>query len=193
MASASHKDYKRLTVLGDGGVGKTALTIQLVNQHFVETYDPTIEDSYTKQCHVDGVSTLLEILDTAGQDEYTALMAQWIEEGNGYVLVYSIIDRSSFDRAKEIYEIIARYHDGDSSKIALVLVGNKCDMESKRDVPMDEAQSVAAEWKCKLIEASAKEKINVEEAFFEVVRKVRLNEGWVPDTVGGDGCKCTIL
>ena len=47
-------------------------------------------------------------------------------------------------------------------------------MESKRDVPMDEAQSVAAEWKCKLIEASAKEKINVEEAFFEVVRKVPL-------------------
>jgi len=177
MAKPS-SDYKRLTVLGDGGVGKTALTIQLVNQHFVQTYDPTIEDSYTKQCHIDSVSTLLEILDTAGQDEYTALMAQWIAEGSGYLIVYSIIDRHSFDRAKEIYEIIARYHDNDPTKIACVLVGNKCDMTEGREVTEEEAGALAEKWLCEAIETSAKTKHNVEKAFFDVVRAIREKENF---------------
>ena len=113
----------KLVVLGDGGVGKTALTIQvgletrslkeekkkknaternsitngkqLCLNHFVETYDPTIEDSYRKQVVIDQQSCMLEVLDTAGQEEYTALRDQWIRDGEGFVLVYSITSRSS--------------------------------------------------------------------------------------------------
>ena len=55
-----------------GGVGKSALTIQLIQNHFVEEYDPTIEDSYRKQVVIDGETCLLDILDTAGQEEYSA-------------------------------------------------------------------------------------------------------------------------
>jgi GTPase KRas protein len=62
----------KIVVLGDGGVGKTALTIQLCLSHFVETYDPTIEDSYRKQVVIDEIPCVLEVLDTAGQEEYTA-------------------------------------------------------------------------------------------------------------------------
>lgn len=52
----------KIVVLGDGGVGKTALTIQLCLNHFVETYDPTIEDSYRKQVVIDDQACIMEIL-----------------------------------------------------------------------------------------------------------------------------------
>lgn len=63
------REYK-LVVVGGGGVGKSALTIQFVQSHFVDEYDPTIEDSYRKQFVVDEEVALLDVLDTAGQEEY---------------------------------------------------------------------------------------------------------------------------
>ncbi|KAL1117803.1 hypothetical protein AAG570_004118 [Ranatra chinensis] len=68
-------EYK-LVVVGAGGVGKSALTIQLIQNHFVDEYDPTIEDSYRKQVVIDGETCLLDILDTAGQEEYSAMREQ---------------------------------------------------------------------------------------------------------------------
>ena len=59
------REYK-IVVLGSGGVGKSALTVQFVQGIFVEKYDPTIEDSYRKQVEVEGQQCMLEILDTAG-------------------------------------------------------------------------------------------------------------------------------
>lgn len=86
----------KLVVLRDGGVGKTALTIQLCLNHFVETYDPTIEDSYRKQVQIDNQSCMMEVLNTSGQNEYIALRDQWIRNGEGFILVYSTSLRSSF-------------------------------------------------------------------------------------------------
>ncbi|KAI5288039.1 Ras GTPase ras2, partial [Ascosphaera acerosa] len=74
--------------------------------HFVETYDPTIEDSYRKQVVIDGQSCMLEVLDTAGQEEYIALRDQWIRDGEGFILVYSITSRSSFSRMQKFYQQI---------------------------------------------------------------------------------------
>ena len=59
-----------LVVMGAGGVGKSAITLSFMRNQFVEEYDPTIEDSYCKECLVDGVETTLDITDTAGQEEY---------------------------------------------------------------------------------------------------------------------------
>ena len=66
-----------------GGVGKSALTIQLIQNHFVDEYDPTIEDSYRKQVVIDGETCLLDILDTAGQEEYSAMRDQYMRTGEG--------------------------------------------------------------------------------------------------------------
>ncbi|CEI96969.1 Putative Ras-like protein 2 [Rhizopus microsporus] len=63
------REYK-LVMVGGGGVGKSALTIQFIQSHFVDEYDPTIEDSYRKQCIIDSETALLDVLDTAGQEEY---------------------------------------------------------------------------------------------------------------------------
>lgn len=75
MSKAFTREYK-IVVVGGGGVGKSALTIQFIQSQFVDEYDPTIEDSYRKQCHIDGESVLLDVLDTAGQEEYSAMREQ---------------------------------------------------------------------------------------------------------------------
>ncbi|KAK4983706.1 RAS2 protein [Elasticomyces elasticus] len=183
----------KLVVLGDGGVGKTALTIQLCLNHFVETYDPTIEDSYRKQVQIDGQSCMLEVLDTAGQEEYTALRDQWIRDGEGFVLVYSISSRSSFTRIQKFHHQIQRVKESAnagsptypgsplSSTMAgatygpapVMLVGNKCDRVTEREVSTQEGSALAKELGCDFIEASAKNCINVERAFYDVVRSLR--------------------
>lgn len=61
----------KITVLGQGGCGKTAFTIRLCSNHFVEDYDATIENSYRRQVVIDGEAAVLDILDTAGQEEYS--------------------------------------------------------------------------------------------------------------------------
>jgi GTPase KRas len=72
MSRGSIREYK-IVIVGGGGVGKSALTIQFIQSQFVDEYDPTIEDSYRKQCDIDGQVSILDILDTAGQEEYSAM------------------------------------------------------------------------------------------------------------------------
>merc|ERR1712117_895240 len=92
----------KIVVLGAGGVGKSALTLRLISDEFAEEYDPTIEDSYRKQVAIDGKPALLDVLDTAGQEEYASLQDQWIREGDGYLIVYAINNKASFDEAEII-------------------------------------------------------------------------------------------
>lgn len=163
-------EYK-LVVVGGGGVGKSALTIQLIQNHFIDEYDPTIEDSYRKQVTIDEETSLLDILDTAGQEEYSAMRDQYMRTGEGFLCVYAITSRSSFDEISAFREQILRVKDEDH--VPMVLVGNKCDLEEERQVPMGEGQDLAKSFNCPFIESSAKQRINVEEAFFELVREIR--------------------
>ena len=88
------RDYK-IVVLGAGGVGKSSITVQFVQGVYVESYDPTIEDSYRKQIEVDGRACDLEILDTAGVAQFTAMRELYIKSGKGFLLVYSVTDENS--------------------------------------------------------------------------------------------------
>ncbi|KAI8613968.1 putative small G-protein Ras2 [Chytriomyces sp. MP71] len=162
----------RIVVLGDGGVGKTALTIQLCLNHFVETYDPTIEDSYNKQVVIDDQPCNLEVLDTAGQEEYTALRDQWIRDGEAFLLVYSITSRATFYRIEQFREQILRVKDTEDV-IPMMLVGNKCDRVGEREVSKEEGIYLASKLQCEFIETSAKTRVNVERAFYNVVRALR--------------------
>ena len=71
----------RMVVVGDGGVGKSALTIQFFQKLFVTDYDPTIEDSYIQHCQVDNEWCVLDVLDTAGQEEFSAMREQYMRKG----------------------------------------------------------------------------------------------------------------
>jgi len=207
MASKSSqflREYK-LVVVGGGGVGKSALTIQFIQSHFVDEYDPTIEDSYRKQCVIDDEVALLDVLDTAGQEEYSAMREQYMRTGEGFLLVYSITSRSSFEEISTFHQQILRVKDKDYFPI--IIVANKCDLENERQVSSQEGREFAKHWQCRFIETSAKQKINVDESFYNLVREIRrytvatqLNGVGQGGAGGGDrnnndstGCSCIMM
>lgn len=138
---------------------------------------------------------MLEVLDTAGQEEYTSLRDQWIRDGEGFVLVYSITSRSSFSSIQKFYNQIQLVKEsansgsptaagylssqmngassGPPAPVPVMLVGNKCDKAVERAVSSQEGTALAKELGCDFVEASAKNCINVEKAFFDVVRQLR--------------------
>ena len=95
-------------VLGDGGVGKSALTLQYVQNNFLDYHDPTIEDAYVHRTTVDGQACLLDILDTAGQAEFTAMREQYMRGGEGFLICYSIANRHSFNEAEEYWNLVLK-------------------------------------------------------------------------------------
>lgn len=137
---------------------------------------------------------MLEVLDTAGQEEYTALRDQWIRDGEGFVLVYSITSRASFSRIQKFYNQIKMVKESANSgspsgasylgspihtpsgpplPVPVMLVGNKSDKAVERAVSAQEGQALAKDLGCEFVEASAKNCINVEKAFYDVVRMLR--------------------
>ncbi|KAG1661795.1 Ras-like protein 2 [Nymphon striatum] len=171
----------KLVVVGGGGVGKSAITIQFIQSYFVTDYDPTIEDSYTKQCVIDDVVAKLDVLDTAGQEEFSAMREQYMRSGEGFLLIFSVDDRNRFElfySYQEFFDEIYKFHKQilrvkDRDEFPMLLVGNKADLESKRTVSVDEANSAAAHLKISYIECSAKLRTNIDQAFYDLVRVVR--------------------
>merc|ERR1711862_114388 len=182
------REYK-IVVLGSGGVGKSALTVQFVQGIFVEKYDPTIEDSYRKQVEVDSSQCMLEILDTAGTEQFTAMRDLYMKNGQGFVLVYSITAQSTFNDLQDLREQILRVKDTDD--VPMVLVGNKCDPEDERVVGKDQGLNLARKFNgCTFLEASAKTKNNVDQIFHDLIRQIRAtdNTGDKPTKPKKSGC-----
>ncbi|KAI0048003.1 ras protein [Auriscalpium vulgare] len=163
-------DSWRIAVLGDGGVGKTALAVQFTLNCFVETYDPTIEDAYRKQLVVDNRLCFVEVIDTAGQEEYATLRDQWVREGQGFILVYSIASRATFDRLEVFRMSMLRVK---RQKPIFMLVGNKADKQLEREVTREEGVQLARVFGCEFLETSAKTAQNVERLFTSLVRSLR--------------------
>lgn len=117
---------------------------------------------------------LVETLDTAGQEEYTALRDQWIRDGEGFLLVYSITSRHAFEKIKAFHDQILNIKK--DSPTTVVLVGNKCDLGDTpdREVSTEEGAALAKELDTRtFFETSAKTRINVDSAFEEVVRGIQ--------------------
>jgi len=172
----------KIVVLGDGGVGKSCLTIQFTQNHFVREYDPTIENSYRKQITIDDEACILDILDTAGQEEYAVMRDQYINSGEGFLLVFSLTSRSSFKSLSELREKILQVKDCDA-EFPMVIVGNKCDLEKERLVTTAEVKEIISHWpNVGYLEASAKSRINVEESFKAIVREIKRYKVGGPST-----------
>eukprot|EP00761_Pharyngomonas_kirbyi_P012626 gb/GECH01012653.1/.p1 GENE.gb/GECH01012653.1/~~gb/GECH01012653.1/.p1 ORF type:complete len:194 (+),score=32.16 gb/GECH01012653.1/:1-582(+) len=163
-------EYK-LVVVGAGGVGKTALTVQFTQQVFEDEYNPTIEDTYRKDVMIDDITYTMNILDTAGQEEYAVLRDQYWRTGDGFLLVYDITNPNSFDEIHTFYEQICRAKDVEYYPI--VLVANKSDLEDQRAVSATEGKDLAKKNGWPFFETSAKRRINVEESFNSLVRFIR--------------------
>ncbi|XP_078485602.1 ras-related protein M-Ras [Ciona intestinalis] len=162
----------KLVVVGDGGVGKSALTIQFFQKMFVEEYDPTIEDSYIQHTDIDGQWCILDVLDTAGQEEFSAMREQYMRTGDGFLIVYSVTDRASYDHVPEFHDLILRVKD--ETQFPALLVANKVDLVHQRVVEEDEGKEMARQFQIPYIETSAKDPPqNVDKAFQDIVRLIR--------------------
>ncbi|CAD7681140.1 unnamed protein product [Nyctereutes procyonoides] len=161
------REYQ-VVVLGSGGVGKSALTVQFVTGSFIEKYDPTIEDFYRTEIEVDSSPSVLEILDTAGTEQFASHAGPDIK------------------RMRDQIIRVKRYE-----RVPMILVGNKVDLEGEREVSYGEGKALAEEWSCPFMETSAKNKASVDELFAEIVRQ--MNYAAQPN--GDEGCcsACVIL
>lgn len=190
--SSGGSDEYSLVVVGSGGVGKSCLTVRFLKDEFTADYDPTIEESYRKTVNIDERSCVLNIVDTAGQQEYTALRDQHLSSGNAFLLVFSLLDKATLNEALALRKSILNLKADEGIKnVPFVLAGNKCDVPAgERDVqPADiEAALASANAKNNLpfVETSAKDNIGVREAFEILVREARKMAG---NGNGGSGSK----
>lgn len=148
MSTRSHKKV----VVGSGGVGKSCLTIRFLKDEFIGEYDPTIEENFRKNVTVDGYECTLNIVDTAGQQEYSSLRDQQLRTGQGFILCFAINDETSFNEAKELHAAILRAKE---ARPPIVLCGNKVDLPD-RQVETAVAKAYADSVKSAYFETSAK-------------------------------------
>ena len=163
------REYK-IVVLGSGAVGKSSITVRFVQGIFLTKYDPTIEDSYRKQLELEGNQYVLEILDTAGTEQFTAMRDLYMKTGQGFVLVYSIIAQSTYNDLDPIHDQIVRVRDTDD--VPIVVVGNKCDLESQRIVSQEDGKALAERYFADFLEVSAKAEIRVNDIFTTLIKKI---------------------
>ena len=109
-------------------------------------------------------------MDTAGQEDYSALREQYVRSAGAAILVYSLKCRSSFERMQIFHDQVMRVKDSD---FPVLLIGNKCDLEDEREVAKREGIEMAKRFGCVFMETSAKTGENIEECIFEIVRQAR--------------------
>ena len=166
MSSASQKkQLLKAIILGDSGVGKTCLMNQYVQKKFDNRYKATIgADFLAKDVDIDGTAVTLQLWDTAGQERFQSLGSAFYRGADACVLVFDVTSQESFQHLTSWMEEFTIQ----AGKKPCVLIGNKCDLESSRQVTKKAAQ----QW-CDAIEyfeASAKTNVCVDEAFRSIAK-----------------------
>ncbi|KAF9959656.1 Ras GTPase [Mortierella alpina] len=156
-----------IVVVGDGAVGKSAMTLRFLR----DQYDPTIEDSYCKHIEVDGQEVTLDIIDTAGQNEYRGHWNdQFMRSGDGFICVYSITSMGSFQELVGFRNQIWRAKE--SEYVPIMIAGNKSDLEGEREVGTEIGREFAELSNALYTETSAKTGFNIHEMVNELVREI---------------------
>ena len=187
-----------LALLGDAAVGKSALVLRVtkieclgglsltLNQkrwnEFHSPYEPTIEGSY--RIGFGHPPLHMDVLDTSGADCYSDVRERCIRQHQGFVLVYDITNRSSFDFVQSLFSTILTIKDDEEYKnpLTLILVGNKSDQVTKREVDYLQGRDCAQRYGCQFFETSAKTADNVEEVFLEALRLMEHQEASIPSS-----------
>ncbi|KAF2253656.1 seryl-tRNA synthetase [Trematosphaeria pertusa] len=182
---------RKIAIVGSRAVGKSSLTVQFVDGHFVESYYPTIENTFSKVIRYKNQEFATEIIDTAGQDEYSILNSKHFIGIHGYMIVYSVASKQSFEMARIIRDKILNHlvSLSDTSKsdtpnvqsatefVPLVIVGNKSDLRpEQRQVTPEDGKALALEFKCAWTEASARYDENVQKAFELMIAEVEKSQ-----------------
>ncbi|KAE9369747.1 ras-domain-containing protein [Stipitochalara longipes BDJ] len=191
--SSSDPQRITITICGDGGCGKSSITLRLVRSQWTHEYDPTIEDSYSLTRRIDGQTYHLSLTDTAGQEEYRGMWASSNLRSDAFLLVYDITNAASLEVLQEFNDLIdieaetrsdAWDRDvgkgkgkkggnwGGPVKPIKIVAGNKCDLQESRQVPAQVGLEWARKRGCGFMETSARNTVNIEETFALIVRRV---------------------
>jgi Ras-related protein Rab-1A len=175
----SEYDYLfKLLLIGDSGVGKSCLLLRFADDTYTESYISTIGvDFKIRTIELDGKTVKLQIWDTAGQERFRTITSSYYRGAHGIIIVYDITDRESFDNVKQWLNEIDRYACENVNKL---LVGNKCDLEAKRQVEFEEAKAFADERGIPFLETSAKNATNVEKAFLTMAAEIKNRVAMAP-------------
>ncbi|KAM8894260.1 ras-related protein Rab-8B isoform 2-T2 [Spinachia spinachia] len=184
----------KLLLIGDSGVGKTCLLFRFSEDAFNTTFISTIGiDFKIRTIELDGKKIKLQIWDTAGQERFRTITTAYYRGAMGIMLVYDITNEKSFDN---IRNWIRNIEEHASSDVERMILGNKCDMNDRRQVSKERGEKLAIDYGIKFLETSAKSSINVEEGFLTLGRDImtRLNRKMndiSPSAGGGAALKIT--
>ncbi|KFY12910.1 hypothetical protein V492_03597 [Pseudogymnoascus sp. VKM F-4246] len=180
---------RKIAIVGSRSVGKSSLTVQFVDGHFVESYYPTIENTFSKVIKFKGQEFATDIIDTAGQDEYSILNSKHFIGIHGYILVYSVASMQSFEMVQVIRDKILNHLGTDW--VPVVIVGNKSDLRpEQRQVSAEDAKQLAEKYSCAWTEASAQFNENVTKAFELMIAQIEKSQN--PNEPTG-GNKCLVM
>ncbi|KAF9263449.1 hypothetical protein L218DRAFT_927014 [Marasmius fiardii PR-910] len=190
MAPPENLKKRKIAVLGSRSVGKSSLVIQFIDNQFVESYYPTIESTFAKTVKYRGAEYDCEVIDTAGQDEFSIFNSKHAIGIHGYVLVYSVTSRSSFDMIQVVYDKIIDFCG--VTDIPCVVVGSKVDLDSSRQVTTQEGEKLAQSHQAAFVETSAKTNLNVGKVFENCLAEI---EKRAPNSQTGEPqqSRCSIM
>ncbi|CAH9104819.1 unnamed protein product [Cuscuta europaea] len=164
-------DYLFKAVLvGDSAVGKSNLLSRFAKDEFHLDSKPTIGVEFAyRNLRVGGKLIKAQIWDTAGQERFRAITSSYYRGAQGALLVYDITRRTTFESLRKW---VVELRELGGSDMVIVLVGNKCDLGSAREVKQEDGHSLARLEGFSFLETSAKENLNVEEAFLQMITKI---------------------
>lgn len=166
MTKKVDMDYK-VIILGMSEVGKTCLLVHYFDNKFQDANISTIGiDFKTKYFKFKEKKVKVNYVDTAGQERFHSIASNFLKNANGILLVYAINSRASFDKLQEWLDELNKF----TSKLPIIIVGNKSDLESEREVSRDEGENFAKKINCKFYEVSAKNGYNVTTVFDEIAK-----------------------
>jgi len=161
----------KLVLLGDAGVGKTAIAVQFVKGQFSEYSESTIGASFMNQTVLlpDDTVIKFQIWDTAGQERFHSLAPMYYRGAQAAIVVYDITSKLSFDKAKDWVKELQQQGD---PNIVVAFVGNKVDMEDQRKISVQDAQLYAEDNKLFYTETSAKTASGISELFMKIAKQL---------------------
>ncbi|KAI9300999.1 GTP-binding protein ypt1, partial [Cunninghamella echinulata] len=167
-----YSDYLfKLLLIGDSGVGKSCLLLRFADDTYTESYISTIGvDFKIRTIELEGKTVKLQIWDTAGQERFRTITSSYYRGAHGIIVVYDVTDQDSFGNVKQWLSEIERYAAEGVNKL---LVGNKSDLTDKKVVDTEQAKELADSLKIPLLETSAKDATNVEQAFLTMAKQIK--------------------
>ncbi|KAJ1856690.1 mitogen-activated protein kinase kinase kinase [Coemansia sp. RSA 638] len=171
---------------------RKSTTIQrFLGTEYDKEYYPTVKSTHAKKIGINKVEYSLNIIDTAGQDETSLLDSSYVGTADVYVIVFSVTFRKSFEIAQVIRDKILDMSGTET--VAMVLVGNKSDLKSERQVTRAEAEQVADAYRCPYVETSAKENINIDQVFVNSVKMANRLRAGEEEDVTDDKSSCIVM